>query len=98
MYYLHSLQLLLLIAAQLKRKEKSTPFGVNLTRSQVLYRAAQELCNCINDDQCQVQRHQRWSATRNITGEQSNSRPAQQCKAQHTKQATSTQHSYVHMI
>ena len=26
----------------LVRKEKSTPFGVNVTRSQVLYRAAQE--------------------------------------------------------
>jgi len=25
-----------------KRKEKTTPFGVNLMRSQVLYRAAQE--------------------------------------------------------
>ncbi len=26
-----------------KRKEKTTPFGVNLMRSQVLYRAAQNL-------------------------------------------------------
>jgi len=26
-----------------KRKEKTTPFGVNLMRSQVLYRAAQRL-------------------------------------------------------
>ena len=25
---------------QLQRREKTTPFGVNLTRSQVLYRAA----------------------------------------------------------
>ncbi len=28
-------------AAEKKRKEKTTPFGVNLMRSQVLYRAAQ---------------------------------------------------------
>ena len=26
-----------------KRKEKTTPFGVNLTRSQVIYRAAQKM-------------------------------------------------------
>ena len=31
---------------QKKRKEKTTPFGINLMRSQVLYRAAQErACN-----------------------------------------------------
>jgi len=30
-----------------KRKEKTTPFGVNLMRSQVLYRAAQVLFECV---------------------------------------------------
>ncbi len=29
-------------APELERKEKTTPFGVNLMRSQVLYRAAQD--------------------------------------------------------
>ncbi len=35
-------------SAEKKRKEKTTPFGVNLMRSQVLYRAAQAfgLHNC----------------------------------------------------
>ncbi len=36
------LQMSQLVSMQiLKRKEKTTPFGVNLMRSQVLYRAAQ---------------------------------------------------------
>ncbi len=36
-------QAVLLIPVEKKRKEKTTPFGVNLMRSQVLYRAAQGL-------------------------------------------------------
>ena len=35
----------------MKRKEKTTPFGVNLMRSPVLYRAAQEM----NTMQCYLQ-------------------------------------------
>ena len=30
------------VSSEKKRKEKTTPFGVNLMRSQVLYQAAQE--------------------------------------------------------
>ena len=37
-----------------KRKEKTTPFGVNLMRSQVLYRAAQEVIWIINSDESTV--------------------------------------------
>ncbi len=36
-----------LVCFKKKRKEKTTPFGINLMRSQVLYRAAQACLLCI---------------------------------------------------